>query len=77
MTPLQRKMLTEASMHAIREPNTGAYRRPTGEVDNKSCFSSRSIKSAVARGWLQERPQGGFITTEDGMAVLTGKAHEH
>ena len=63
-------MLVEACEHAIREPNTGAYRRASGEVDNKSCFNSRSIKAAVGKGWLEERLQGGYITTQAGRDAL-------
>ena len=63
-------MLVEASEHAIREPNTGAYRRASGEVDNKTCFNSRSIKAAVAKGWLEQRAAGGYIATQAGRDAL-------
>jgi hypothetical protein len=72
-SPSQKRMLKEASFHAIRKPNQGAWRRSGGEVDRVNVFNSRSIDAALSHGWLYERDIGGFLATDLGMWLATSK----
>lgn len=69
LTPTQRTALTEAIRLRIFTPVTGAYRRKSGEVDNKVVFNRRTIRALVEKGLLVEN-NGGYFTTETGKFAL-------
>lgn len=71
MSPSMRAMLRAADGQAIMAPAEGAYRRRGGEVDHISCFPRRSIRAAVERGWLRDRGDGGYLTTDAGRAAMS------
>lgn len=70
MTPLQRKALTQALNGRIRAPATGAFRSRSGsEVDRVWCYSKRTIKPLIDKGWLAA-DCGGYVITCAGKVAL-------
>ncbi|MDC6127293.1 hypothetical protein PPH41_04720 [Burkholderia gladioli] len=71
MTPLQKAAMTAAVVGRIYTPAKGAYRlRGRGEVDCIVCFSSRTIKPLLDKGWVVATDTGGYVATEAGKAAL-------
>jgi hypothetical protein len=71
MTPLQMAAMTAAAAGHIYTPAKGAYRlRGRGEVDHIRCFSSRTIRPLLERGWIVATSAGCYVATEAGRAAL-------
>lgn len=71
MTPLQRAAMMAATAGHIYTPAKGAYRlRGRGEVDRIRCFSSRTVRPLLEKGWIVATGTGGYVATETGKAAL-------
>lgn len=66
----QETALRAALRHRLHAPATGAYRRLSGEVDNVSCFNSRTLNTLVKKGWM-EQAGGLYSITVAGKSALT------
>ncbi|WP_186156659.1 hypothetical protein [Burkholderia gladioli] len=71
MTPLQMAAMMAAAAGHIYTPAKGAYRlRGRGEVDHIRCFSSRTIRPLLEKGWVVATNTGCYVATEAGKAAL-------